>query len=89
MTEAETTTSHPTIVIADRGWVWVGRIGPEEHPDHLRLTDASCIRRWGTTRGLGELSLGGPTSSTILDPCGTVIIPRRAVIALLPCATLW
>jgi len=54
------------IVILNRGWVAVGdfsRCG-----DMCRLENASVIRRWGTTEGLGELAIGGPQSDTILDP---------------------
>lgn len=69
------------IVVADRGFVYVGA---------CECTDAWCvvsnarnIRRWGTTKGLGELALGGPLSETVLDDVGTVRIPMRAVISLI------
>jgi len=54
------------IAVLQRGWVMVGR----RHTDGVTvtLTDASVIRRWGTTRGLGELEKG-PTGSTALEPC--------------------
>ena len=67
------------IVVGERGWVFVGtvtRIGG----DYV-LADASVIRVWGTTNGLGELAIKGKQSKTILDPCGTVRIPELAVIA--------
>lgn len=66
------------IVVVDRGWVFVGRI--QRGPDELVIHDASCIRRWGTTQGLGELALHGPRPKTVLDPMGAVRIPARAVI---------
>ena len=76
----------PTIVIADRGWVWVGNV--TESKDHVTITDAKCIRYWGTTRGIGQLALEGPTETTKLDPTGTVRVPSRAVIATIQCQTI-
>lgn len=32
------------------------------------LDNAAVVRRWGTTRGLGQLGLEGPTKETVLDP---------------------
>ncbi len=54
------------ISVLQRGWVMVGR----RSSDGVRcvLRSASIIRRWGTTKGLGEL-YDGPTPSTILEPC--------------------
>jgi hypothetical protein len=53
------------ICVLHRGWVLVGqydRVG-----DFINLTNNHVIRRWGTTSGLGQIALGGPTSSTLLD----------------------
>ena len=69
------------IVVADRGFVYVGYIG-EQHEGFVTLTKAHNIRVWGTTKGLGEL-VSGPTSSTKLDKVGTVHIPDRAVISII------
>jgi hypothetical protein len=52
------------IVILQRGWVVVGRLtqgGPR-----VKLSGASVIRRWGTTKGLPQL-VNGPLPDTILD----------------------
>lgn len=70
------------IVVCDRGWVYVGDITVDA--DYCRIKDAYNIRRWGTTRGLGEL-VSGPTATTVLDPVGNVIIPARAVLHYIPC----
>ena len=69
------------IVIADRGFVWVGDIVVDE--SFCVISNASTIRRWGTTKGLGELALEGPTKDTVLDYTGTVRVPMRAVIGLI------
>lgn len=71
------------IVILDRGFVYVGDVTTE--PDWCLIENASCVRRWGTKKGLGELAANGPLSNTVLDPAGTVRAPMRAVIAMLAC----
>lgn len=79
---SQNTSSQVQIVIAPRGWVFVGYT--EEKSGKLIISRANVIRLWGTTKGLGEL-VSGPTSSTKLDPCGTVRIPMEAVIATIDC----
>jgi len=68
------------IVVLDRGFVYIGHV--IEDGDFLVLTKAKNFRRWGTTRGLGEL-VNGPTPQTKLDDVGTVRIPMRALIHLI------
>ena len=53
------------ICILHRGWVLVGEY--KQEGDWINLANTNVIRRWGTTRGLGQIALEGPTSSTILD----------------------
>lgn len=72
------------IVIAAEANVFIGE-RDAAHTASVRLTNASVIRLWGTTHGLGEIALCGPTPKTILDPCGTVTLPLTAVIAILDC----
>jgi len=58
------------IVAADRGWVFVGDC--ERHEDGtMTIHNAKNIRRWGTSKGLGELT-NGPTEKTVFDEYGTV-----------------
>ena len=66
------------IAILQRGWVYVGRWSRDG--DMCALDDASCIRVWGTTRGLPEL-VGGPTSKTVLDKAGHVEFHVLTMIA--------
>ena len=68
------------IIVADRGFVYIGNA--EESDDFVRLTNASNLRVWGTTKGLGEL-VNGPLSGTKLDKVGTLRIPNRAVISII------
>jgi hypothetical protein len=75
------------IVVLDRGFVYVGKVADEG--DNIKISKARNIRRWGTTRGLGELAIGGPTKDTTLDDVGTVLAPKRAVIHLIECKLDW
>jgi len=71
------------IVIAQRGWIFVGEYS--EEGEHAILHNAKCIRRWGTTKGLGQLAEDGPQSSTILDHAGVVRVPMASKIADIAC----
>lgn len=88
---ADTVPTTPTewrIVIAQRGWVFVGRY--EQDGDNVTLHQASVVRTWGTTKGLGELALTGKTSKTVCDPAGTVRMHALGVVATLDTAhTSW
>ena len=76
------------IVIAQRGWVFVGDV--ERSGDDVTINNAQCIRRWGTTRGLGEIAKNGPTSTTVIDDMGTVRLHALGVVASLDCeASKW
>ena len=71
------------IVVITSGWVVMGDVS--EHNDLLTINDASVIRTWGTTAGLGEIALNGPTPSTVLDPAGVIEVYISAVIMQIPC----
>ena len=49
------------------------------------LRDASVIRRWGTTRGLGEIAAAGPTPNTKMDPIPETRFHELTVIATVAC----
>jgi hypothetical protein len=82
-------TSSPTtqIFVLDRGWVFVGQL---EHvtKEHVTISNARCIRRWGTTQGLAEL-VDGPKQDTVLDAASRIIVPRKSIIFELPCTRDW
>lgn len=69
------------IVVADRGFVYVGDVVVSE--GWCVVTNAKNVRRWGTTGGLGELARNGPLAETKLDVVGTVRIPQKAVISII------
>ncbi|WP_337186609.1 hypothetical protein [Phenylobacterium sp.] len=72
-----------SIVIADRGWVFVGKVTSDA--DYTHIEGARCVRRWGTSKGLGELAKLGPRPNTVLDEAADTKIAARAVIAIVPC----
>lgn len=72
------------IAILQRGWVYVGRF--ERNGSDCKLTNAKNIRRWGTTKGLGEIAQNGPTSNTVLDDYGTVEFDYLTVVNLISCS---
>ena len=67
------------IAVVTGGWVLVGT-PTDSTPDGYALKDAAVIRRWGTTRGIGELALKGVQKETVLDPVGLVEIERTSLI---------
>jgi hypothetical protein len=71
--------SKKQIVILNRGWVVVGNYS--EKGDDCTLTNASVIRTWGTTKGLGELAENGPLTNTKLDPCPNVTFNKLTMVA--------
>lgn len=76
------------IVVLHRGHVVVGRYSRDG--SEVVIRDASVIRRWGTTRGLGEIAANGPTPNTVLDPCGVVRAHELAVVLTIDCeASKW
>lgn len=67
------------ICVLPQGNVLIGELyqdGPQ-----YKLANASVIRIWGTTNGLGELAKNGPTEKTTLDKCnGDVFFHVPALI---------
>lgn len=72
-----------SILVLQSGFVFVGVI--KEWNASVVLTEAACIRKWGTTDGLGQLALRGPTKETVLDACGTLTVPKTSVIFAMAC----
>ncbi len=67
------------IVVLNRGWVVVGEYS--EKGDECTLANASVIRVWGTTKGLGELAENGPMTNTKLDACPNVHFHKMTMVA--------
>ncbi len=79
----ESSIEREEIVIGQRGWVWKGTV--TEVGDNIVIRNAVNIRKWGTTKGLGQLAISGPTGKTILDPTGTIEIHKLAVVGRIIC----
>lgn len=82
-TSAASTDVRKQIVILQRGWVVVGDVSI--NGDDVTVANASVVRVWGTTNGIGEIAIGGPTKDTVLDKCGTVRAHRASVVAYVDC----
>ena len=77
-------TSGRIIYALERGWVVVGI--PTQSDGQITLTDASVVRRWGTSKGLGELAERGALPETKLDPAPEGIqFPESSVVVSFPC----
>lgn len=71
------------IIVITNGFVLIGDVTVAESTYIVK--EASVIRRWGTTKGLGQIALKGPTSTTVLDPCGTVEVEKHATLMRIQC----
>ena len=72
------------IIILQRGWIMVGRF--ERNGSDCKLHNASVIRSWGTTKGIGEIAGGGPNINTKLDKTnGVVNFDYLTVVATVDC----
>lgn len=75
------------IVIAERGWVYVGQWTREG--DRIVSTNAYNIRRWGT-HALGGLAQHAPREGDTLDFFGTVRVGVFVVLGEIDCDdTAW
>ena len=66
-----------SILVLLYGWVVVGFWDSKGK----RLSGAQVIRRWGTTKGLGELR-DGPLPETLLDELGDIDIPQKPLLVI-------
>ena len=73
------------VVVVNRGFVYVGDVQMDS--SFCVISGAKNIRRWGATKGLGQLAIEGPTPSTVLDEAGTVRIPMHAVVSVIDSET--
>ena len=71
------------IVVLDRGFIVVGRVSIDG--SYVVIDDCSCVRRWGTTKGLGELASCGPLVNTVLDPQPRTRVHELQVVQIIDC----
>jgi hypothetical protein len=76
------------IVVIDNRFVAVGVYEPGSAES--TLSNAAIVRRWGTTKGLGQIAEGGPTENTVLDPAPTMHVNNSRVLYTVKCdAAKW
>jgi hypothetical protein len=73
------------IVIVQQGWVYIGEYSFDPANGWVHLDNASCVRVWGTTAGLGQLALKGKQKDTVLDFAGIVDVPLNSIVATIKC----
>lgn len=74
------------LFVLEAGFVLLGV--PHQSDDALFLVlDGCCVvRRWGTSKGLGQLALDGIQKETVLDPEGDgVQVCKVKVSRIIPC----
>lgn len=71
------------IVVLDRGFVVIGMVSMDG--SYVVINDCSCIRRWGTSKGLGQLAKEGIQKDTILDPQPETRVHELKVIQMIKC----
>ena len=71
------------IVVLQRGWVVVGDV--YKSGSEFTMKNASIIRVWGTTKGLGEIAEFGKTDKTVLDKCNDITFHELSVVVLIDC----
>lgn len=69
------------IVTLQRGWIVVGNV--TKNGDYLSIDNAAVIERWGTTEGLGQLALSGPTTETRLRKTAPLLVHELTVVHLM------
>jgi hypothetical protein len=71
------------IVVLDRGFVVVGNVTHDGQ--YVIIDNCKNIRKWGTTRGLGQIASEGPTDKTVLDPQPRTRVHELQVVQLIEC----
>jgi len=78
------------ILVLDRGFVFYADHAAKNDTTGLWLaTNARCIRRWGTDKGLAQL-VHGPLPQTSLDATAPALeISPAALLFVIPCTGDW
>ena len=71
------------IVVLHRGWVLMGKVCIDG--GYAIISDCVNVRKWGTSRGLGEIAKTGPTENTKIDPQPETVVPVISIIQMVEC----
>ena len=75
------------IAVLQRGHVAVGTYS--QKGEIAQLDDCAIVRRWGTSKGLGELAKKGPLPNTKLDQSPALNFHVREAIFVMRCSDAW
>jgi hypothetical protein len=82
MSKADTLVGRQIAVI-DSGWVMMAD-SVEAGENFYELKNASVILTWGTTKGLGEIAVSGPTPKTVLAYVGDARVNKSKILFFIP-----
>jgi hypothetical protein len=68
------------IIALSERFVFIGDYHEAKDGRPAYVTDCYNIRQWGTTAGLGEIALKGPTENTVLDACGMMVLDNPGAV---------
>jgi hypothetical protein len=71
------------IVVVESGWVFAVDCPDVQLGQHIEARQAKVIRKWGTSDGLAQLAIQGPTPNTELEPCSLVSVPAGKVLIIM------
>ena len=71
------------VVVVDNGFVFWGDLRVVD--DMCEISNGYNLRRFGTTRGLGQLALEGPTKETQADKITVVRVCKTRVTFVMEC----
>ena len=71
----------PAIVVCDRGFVLAGLVSLAD--SYWTIQNCVNLRRWGTTKGLGQLATSGPTDNTVMDPQPVTRVHELQVVQII------
>lgn len=71
------------IIVLQRGWVVVGRF--LQSGSKCCIENGYVIRRWGTSKGLGQLAIEGPLEETKLEKTPTIRFHELTIVQQIDC----
>jgi hypothetical protein len=72
------------IVVVDNGFVFWGDL--HVNGDNCEISNGYNLRRFGTTRGLGQLAIEGPTAETQADKVSLIRVLKTRVVFVMECS---
>jgi hypothetical protein len=69
------------VVVLMQGFVYVGQCYRDDVDNLLIMPEARNIRYWGTTAGLHQLVITGPTKDSKIDGAAHVRVPWHQVVS--------